>query len=337
MSIRQECISILGKSIIHIIAVLSLILGMGSSQVLASDLTKLNYRLKWLFNTSVAGDIMAVEAGFFERAGLDVRVKEGGPEKNAIKELELGYADFGVASADQVIRALDKGADVVVLAQLFQINPMQWIYRADQPEITTLQDLKKRHIGVTFGGNDETIMNTLLAKGGLNIKDVRISSVRFDFTPFLTKKVEIWPVYRNSQGVILEEKLAREGEAVRFFNPADFGVSFVANSVVTSGKMMKNHPERVKRFLTALLRAWEFAMDPANEDKVLAAVKKKDKGKKDDIRQKQLAATRVLIKPSPGVKIGTIDTKAWKETEAIMLGEKQIKKPVQVYTRLQYP
>ncbi|MCG8617656.1 MAG: ABC transporter substrate-binding protein, partial [Desulfobacterales bacterium] len=69
----------------------------------AAGPVELNYRLKWLFNTSVAGDIMAREAGFFEKAGLDVTVKEGGPEKNAIKELELGYADFGVASADQVI------------------------------------------------------------------------------------------------------------------------------------------------------------------------------------------------------------------------------------------
>ena len=78
----------------------------------------LNYRLKWLFNTSVAGDIIADTNGFFKQAGLDVSVNEGGAGKNAIKELELGYANFGAASADQVIRALEKGADVVVLAQL---------------------------------------------------------------------------------------------------------------------------------------------------------------------------------------------------------------------------
>ena len=128
-----------------------------------AEAIKLNYRLKWLFNTSVAGDILAADQGYFKAAGLDVTVKEGSPEKNAINELELGYADFGVASADQVIRALDKGADVVVLAQLFQVNPMQWIYRADRPEIKMLEDLKGRHIGITFGGNDETIMRTLLA------------------------------------------------------------------------------------------------------------------------------------------------------------------------------
>jgi len=297
----------------------------------------LNYRLKWLFNTSVAGDIFAADQGYFTAVGLEVTVKEGSPEKNAIKELELGYADFGVASADQVIRALDKGADVVVLAQLFQVNPMQWIYRADQPEIKTLSDLKGRHIGITFGGNDETIMKTILAKSGLGSQDVQFSGVRFDFTPFLKKKVDVWPVYLNSQGVILQDKLSREGEAVYFFNPSDFGVDFVANSIVTSGKMIKNHPDRVKLFLGALLDAWEAAMDPANEAAVLRVVKKKDKGTRDDIRQKQLTVTRKLIKPDRTVRIGRLDAAAWKQTETIMLNEGQIKAPVNIASRLAGP
>jgi len=298
---------------------------------------KLNYRLKWLFNTSVAGDIFATDQGYFKAAGLDVNVKEGSPEKNAIMELELGYADFGVASADQVIRALDKGADVVVLAQLFQVNPMQWIYRADRPEIKKLSDLKGRHIGITFGGNDETIMKTLLAKSGLASQDVRLSGVRFDFAPFLKKKVDVWPVYLNSQGVILQDKLSREGEDVYFFNPSDFGVDFVANSIVTSGKMIKNHPDRVKLFLSALLDAWEAAMDPANEAVVLGVVQKRDKGTRDDIRQKQLRATRKLIKPDRTVKIGRMDVAAWKQTETIMLNEGQIKAPVNIASRLAGP
>jgi NitT/TauT family transport system substrate-binding protein len=297
----------------------------------------LNYRLKWLFNTTVAGDIFAVDQGYFAAVGLEVTVKEGSPEKNAIKELELGYADFGIASADQVIRALDKGADVVVLAQLFQVNPMQWIYRADQPEIKQLSDLKGRHIGITFGGNDETIMKTLLAKSGLSGQDVRLSGVRFDFTPFLKKQVDVWPVYLNSQGVILEDKLAREGEAVYFFSPSEFGVDFVANSIVTSGKMIKQHPDLVKTFLGALLSAWEAAMDPANEAAVLGAVKEKDKGTPDDIRQKQLIATRKLIKPDQTVQIGRIDAAAWKQTETIMLNEGQIKAPVNIESRLTGP
>jgi len=295
---------------------------------------QLNYRLKWLFNTSVAGDIYADAKGFFRDVGLDVTVKEGSPEKNAINELELGHAAFGVASADQVIRALDKGAKIFVIAQLFQVNPMQWIYRSDQPEIKTLKDLKGRNIGITFGGNDETIMNTLFAKGGITKKDVAITGVRFDFTPFFKRKVDVWPVYRNSQGVILKDKLAKEGEDVYFFNPSDFGVNFVANSVITSEAMLNNNPDIVEKFLGALLKGWEGAMDPANEALTLEVIKKLDKGTDDVIRKKQLIATMSLIKPSISIKIGTIDISAWKQTEEMMLKEKQIKKSVNIETRL---
>ncbi len=291
----------------------------------AEDVYK--YRLKWLFNASVAGDIYAVEQKIFEKAGLKVEVKEGGPEKNAIKELELGQAQFGVASADQVIRALDKGAEIVVLAQIFQVNPMQWIYRTEIPEIKNLSDLKGKNIGVTFGGNDESILNTLFAKGGITKNEVKITSARFDFTPFLTKKVDVWPVYRNSQGVILQDKLGKEGEQVMFFNPGDFGVNFVANSVVTSAEMVREHPEIVEKFRTALLKAWTEAIDPANEEKALAAIAARDKGNNDQIRKLQLDSTRELVKaPSFGV----INEDAWKQTEAIMLEQKQIKKPVKV-------
>ena len=301
-----------------------------------ADETELNYRLKWLFNTSVAGDIYADAKGYFKEAGLKVTVKEGSPEKNAITELELGHTDFGVASADQVIRALDKGAKILVLAQLFQVNPMQWIYRADQPEIKTLDDLRGRNIGITFGGNDETVMNTLFAKAGITSKDVKITGVRFDFTPFFKREVEVWPVYFNSQGVILKNKLEKEGERVYFFNPADFGVNFVANSVITSEKVWKNRPDLVKKFMGALLKGWEAAMDPLNEADVLMEVKKQDKESNDELRRLQLIATRELIKPSADVKIGAMDVEAWKQTETIMLNEKQIKKPVRVETVLKH-
>ena len=102
---------------------------------------KAAYRLKWLINASTAGDVFAASRGLFAARGLDVDVKAGGPERDAIRELELGYAQFGVASADQVIRALSKGASVMVLAQLFQVNPLQWIYRTKDGTIEKTQDL----------------------------------------------------------------------------------------------------------------------------------------------------------------------------------------------------
>ncbi|MBI9088981.1 MAG: ABC transporter substrate-binding protein [Desulfobacterium sp.] len=290
----------------------------------------LNYRLKWLFNTSVVGDLYALDHGFFQRAGLTVNVKAGGPERDAIRELELGHATFGVASADQVIRARAKGAPVVVIAQLFQVNPLQWIYRGVKPAINTPSDLKGRILGVTFGGNDETIMRTLMARAGLTEKDVTLFSVRYDYTPFYQDRVDVWPCYKNAQGIMLADKLGRAGEAVQFFNPADHGITFVANSVVTSQKTLERNPQLVRAFAKALVSGWEASLMPENRNKALAVLQKYNRDTPGDLRQKQLDATRTLVLPGDGARVGTIDVKGWKQTEAIMLEQGLIPKPVHV-------
>jgi NitT/TauT family transport system substrate-binding protein len=294
----------------------------------------INYRLKWLYNMSVAGDLYALEAGFFASEGLDVDVKAGGPERDAIKELELGYAKFGVASADQVIRARAKGAKVVVLAQLFQINPLQWIYRPDAVKLNSVADLRGQTIGVTFGGNDETIMKTLLALGQIQEKDVKLFSVRYDYTPFYQRKVNIWPVYRNSQAIFVGQKLRDAGEPVGVFNPEEHGVKFVANSVVSHEKILAEEPEMVRTFMRALLKGWALAFDPANREKTLKIVKKYDKDTEMAVIAKQYDVTRGLVHPDAEVPIGTIDADGWLQTEQIMVTQGVVDKPVGILAHL---
>ncbi len=291
---------------------------------------EITYRLKWLFNTSVVGELWAMGKGGFEAAGLSVKVKPGGPEKDAIKELELGHAQFGVASADMVIRALEKGAPVVVVAQLFQVNPLQWIYRPDRTAIDTPADVKGKVLGVTFGGNDETIMRALLAKYGIAEGEVELFSVRYDYTPFYQGEVDLWPVYRNAQGVFLEEKLRQAGETAAFFNPDAAGIQFVANSVVTTREMVENRPEVVDRFVGALLKAWEAALDPAHSEEAIRIIHAHDPDTPVDQIRKQWALTREFVKPAPDFAIGTIDVPAWKETERIMVNQGLVPGPVNV-------
>jgi NitT/TauT family transport system substrate-binding protein len=320
----RNSLKIAGVLLITLIAVW----GSGVGPAPAAD--PVVYRLKWLFNASVIGDLYADAHRYFAEAGLAVSVKAGGPERDAIRELELGRAQFGVASADQVIRALAKGADVVVLAQLFQVNPLQWIYRPDRMRIDRLGDLEGHVLGVTFGGNDEAILKTLLVKAGLTENDVELFSVRYDYTPFFRKKVHFWPVYRNTQAVFLADKLNAAGEPFAFFNPAEFGVRFVANSVVTSRQMLTDHPEIVDRFTTALLAGWRAAMDPANARKSLLTLQKFDRESKAATLRRQLEITRRLIQPDAAVPIGAVDVDAWRQTEQIMLDQKLIDVPVGV-------
>jgi NitT/TauT family transport system substrate-binding protein len=292
------------------------------------------YRLKWLINASTAGDVVAVDQGFFTREGLVVELKAGGPERDAIRELELGYAQFGVASADQVIRALSKGASVVVLAQLFQINPLQWIYRKNDFSLTRIQDLIGKSVGITYGGNDETIMRALLAVAGIKEHQLQLASVRYDYTPFYQKQVQVWPVYRNTQGIFLADKLKAGGEPVAFFDPSDHGIRFVANSVVTSRKMLDRQPQIVKRFTRALLAGWQVVLQPAKDDALISAVAQYDRDTDKTVIHRQLMITRQMIQPDPSIPVGRIDTAAWQQTESIMLQQKLIPDPVNVVDRL---
>jgi NitT/TauT family transport system substrate-binding protein len=297
-------------------------------------LEEVTYRLKWLFNISVVGDLWADAHGNFARHGLKVNVKPGGPEKDAIKELEMGHAQFGVASADQVIRAVSKGSPIVVLAQLFQVNPLHWIYRPDRTPLKTPLDLKGKIIGITFGGNDETIMRALLAKYDIKEDQVKLYSVRYDYTPFYQGKVDLWPLYRNAQAPIIGEKLRKAGERFDLMSPSGLGIRFVANSVITTQKMLDERPETVKRFMQALLEAWREALSPEHKDKAIEIVLKYNQETAADIVRKQLPATRVLMLPGKDSQFGKIDVAAWQQTEKIMLDQKLIAAPVNIEERL---
>jgi NitT/TauT family transport system substrate-binding protein len=320
------------KTIELLVLLLPMMMALTPATIFAQD--KIIYRLKWLYNVSVVGALYADATHIFERAGLLVEIKAGGPERDAIRELELGYADFGEASADQVIRARAKGSPVVVIAQLFQINPLQWIYRPDEISVRELSDLKGKIIGVTFGGNDDTIMRNLLAEAHIKDSEVTLFSVRYDYTPFYRHQVQLWPVYKNAQGPIISEKLQQAGEKTAYFNPADFSIKLVANSVVSESRTLAEKPKLVKRFLNALLEGWRQALAPENKEKAINVLQQFDPDTPRPILEKQLEITRDMVRPTPDVVIGSIDEKAWEQTEKIMLDQKQIAGPVDIKAAL---
>lgn len=276
------------------------------------------YRLKWLYNATVAGDIWADNKGLFAARGLKVQIREGGPEQDAIKDLELGRAHFGVASADQVLRAAAKGAKVVVLAQIFQVNPLQWIYRAETGLIRGPNDLRGRRIGVTYGGNDEAILMALLRRHALSDRDLDLYAVHYDFRPFWRGEVDLWPVYRNTQGIILAKRLAEGGSRPAFFDPSDHGIRFVANSLITSRRIYEEHPAMVGRFTEAVLQGWREALAQENEVAVAETIHRFDPETPVAVIRQQLAVTRPLVSPANGSPIGSVDIAAWEQTAQIL-------------------
>jgi len=173
-------------------------------------------------------------------------------------------------------------------------------------------------------------MRALLRKHAMELSEVELFSVRYDYAPFYLGKVDLWPVYRNAEGIVISEKLGSQNETAGFFNPDQFGIRFVANSVVTTREIASEQPELVQKFVKALLDGWQHALDPANARQAIDLVSSFDRETSREILEKQLAATRMLMQPPDGKPFGWIDIVAWQETERIMLDQKLISGPVSV-------
>src|SRR5437763_13684270 len=85
----------------------------------AAALDAVSMQLKWKHQFQFAGYYQALEQGFYRGAGLDVTIREGGPDIDVSETVAGVKADFGVCSAG-VLREWVAGRRLVVLAVIFQ-------------------------------------------------------------------------------------------------------------------------------------------------------------------------------------------------------------------------
>src|SRR6267378_4173620 len=88
----------------------------------AAALDPVSVQLKWKHQFQFAGYYAALDQGFYRNAGLDVTIREGGPDIDVAETVASGKADFGVCGSG-VLRDWAKGHRLVVLAAIFQRSP----------------------------------------------------------------------------------------------------------------------------------------------------------------------------------------------------------------------
>src|SRR6266568_8650158 len=108
----------------------------------AAALESVSLQLKWKHQFQFAGHYAALEQGFYRDAGLDVTIREGGPDIDVAEAVASGKADFGVCSA-HVLREWTAGRRLVVLAAIFQHSPAV-ILVARRADISNVSELRGR-------------------------------------------------------------------------------------------------------------------------------------------------------------------------------------------------
>ncbi|HYH26782.1 MAG TPA: ABC transporter substrate-binding protein [Blastococcus sp.] len=233
----------------------------GGSSAAAGDsgLGDLTLQLSWVKNAEFAGEFFADSEGYYEDAGFGSVTMDPGP--GAIETLVATEdADFGLSNAVSTAQVIaEEEAPLKIVGTKFQKNPFTILSLADGGNIATPQDLVGKKIGVQAGGN-ETLFDALLEVNGIDPADVEKVPVEYDPAPLIDGEVDGFLAYLTNESITVQA----QGIGVTNLPFADNGLPFVAESVITTDRMIAEEPEKVKAFLEAEIRGWKDALaDPA--------------------------------------------------------------------------
>ncbi len=229
------------------------------------EVRSVTMRLQWIPQYQFAGYIVASVKGYYEEAGLDVTLLPGSPDFVPLPLVATGTDTFGSTGADTIFLAREKGIAVVALATIFQTSPVGFMTHSDSG-ITTPQDFVGRTVGVFYGDNVETEYRALLAATGIDRASINEVPAQFNLEPFLSRRVDVWPVYVTDQ-----PDLARQqGAEVDVLVARDYGVTLMGDVLFTTKAFVEENPNTTRAFVHATLRGWQEAL--ANPDETVELV-----------------------------------------------------------------
>lgn len=231
----------------------------------APEVRRVSMRLQWFPQYQFAGYIVALVKGYYAEAGLEVTLHPGGPDFVSLPLVAGGSDTFGSTGADTILIARERAIPVVALATWFQTSPVAFMVHADAG-IETPADFAGRTVGMFYGDNVETEYRALLAAANVDRAQIRETPGDFNLAPFLSRRVDVWPVYATDQPNLAR----RAGADVRLIVARDYGVQLMGDVLFTTEEFARRNPNTVQAFVTATLRGWEYAI--ANLEETVALV-----------------------------------------------------------------
>src|SRR5277367_1402033 len=271
---------------------------------LAAD--KVTFLTSWFAQAEHGGFYQAKASGLYEKAGLDVTIKMGGPQVNGSQLLLAGDTDFMMGYDIQVLKGREQNLRLVTVASSFQFD-LQGIMAHD--DVADLAALKGRPILIA-GSSRATFWPWLRAKYGYT--DDQIRPYTFNLQPFFADKTMAQQAYPSSEPYQAEQ----QNEKVKFFLFADGGYPPYGSTIVTTEKMIADKPDVVARFVKASLEGWrDYLRNPAPGNALIKA----DNPKMSD---EQLAYAVEKLRQNRSVDggdaasqgIGIMTAARWKQT-----------------------
>jgi len=306
-------------------ALAALTVGAGASAApRQAQLEKVSVQLKWVPQAQFAGYYAAAKMGFYKKAGLDVTLKNGGPDIVPEQVVASGQAQFGIDWLPSLLAARDKNTDLVNIAQVFSKSGMtQLTWKSSG--IDSIAKMKGKKVANWLGGNEFELF-AALTKNGIDPKsssDVTIVQQPFDMNLFLSKQVDSASAMTyNELAQVLETKNPDTGKLytladLNVLKMQDVGTGMLEDGIFSTGSWLKDkaHQATAVKFLKASFQGWIYCRDhwKACVNITLQAGPTLPRGH----QSWQMNEIDKLVWPAPSAGIGVMSKAAYARTAQI--------------------
>ena len=217
-----------------------------------STMPSVQLTLDWKPEPEFGGFYAASLDGRFSKQNLNVAIKPAGEGADTWQLVATGKTEFATSTADQVLIARDRGADVIAIFTVYQTFP-QGIMVHKARGFSNIQDVFT-HDGVLLA-EDGTWLHFLENKFGT--PKVKITGYDGGIAEFLAK-----PDYSQQCFITSEPILAkRQGGDPQTFLIADEGFNPYTTVLICKGELWKNSPDEVKAMAAACRSGWRDYLD----------------------------------------------------------------------------
>jgi NitT/TauT family transport system substrate-binding protein len=226
-------------------------------------LTPVSYTLNWYPQAEHGGLFQAKADGTFERHGLDVTLRPGGPQVNIHQLLAAGQTDFIMGTAMRTLNARAQGVPIVSVFAVFQKDPQTLVTHAGVGH-DKLQDLKGKPIRLPAIARTN-YWPWLKSKFGFT--DEQIRGFEPGYAALGSDKM------LSQQGFVTNDawNARKVGLNLQSLLLADYGWANYATTIDTTDRMVRERPEVVRAFVRAAHEGWKnYLQNPA---KAHAAIK----------------------------------------------------------------
>lgn len=212
---------------------------------------------------------IAKEKGYFKEQGLDVEFYYAAAAE-IVKNAATGNVQFGFPNADSVILAKSQGIPIKVVNTTYQ-NGLGALIFQKSSGITKPEDLKGKKVGVTsFGSPNYIQLKVMMEKAGMSIDDVKVEIIG---TGAIVNALVSGQVDAIMFSMLRTIELKNQGVDVAEIRSDEFLPSH-GNVLVVGDKLLKENPELVTKFNTALNKGIQYVIDGNSKEAVTMSIEK---------------------------------------------------------------